>query len=156
MNPPYPIMPKGKIVGTLLPHRPDVIDEHLDMVFVFGSNLGGFHGAGAAKFAMDTRNFPYGLGVGPASDCYAIPTKDQRINPLSLPIINLYVDQFIAFAALMHGSDTQFKVTRIGCGLAGFEDKNIAPMFIGAPQNCHFDEKWMPWVGPAYKFWGTF
>lgn len=129
-----------------------------DMVFVFGSNLIGLHGAGAAHYAMTTRNYPYGLGSGPHGTCYAIPTKDQHIETLYLHIVKLYVDQFINYAELMEGADVQFQVTRIGCGLAGFKDEQIAPLFRPAPSNCWFDEKWRPWLvdEPDTKYWGTF
>lgn len=129
-----------------------------DMVFVFGSNLIGLHGAGAAWYAMNNRAFPHGLGSGPHGSCYAIPTKDQRIEPLPLHIVKLYVDQFIEYAAMLEGADVQFQVTRIGCGLAGFTDEQIAPLFRPAPVNCWFDEKWRPWLGdePDTRYWGSF
>lgn len=127
-------------------------------VFVFGSNLAGIHGSGAAATAFNIHGFPWGLGVGPARDCYAIPTKDCSIMTLPLSIIEQYVRQFLAFAELMEGADIQFKVTRIGCGLAGLKDKQIAPMFDSAPGNCWFDEQWESWLGagPGRRYWGTF
>ncbi len=50
----------------------------------------------------------------------------------------------------------QFKVTRIGCGLAGLSDEDIAPMFLLAPNNCYFDTVWLPYLSDRAKFWGTF
>jgi hypothetical protein len=125
-----------------------------DMVFVFGSNLAGVHGSGAAAHARKHRRFPLHLGVGPAMHCYAIPTKDCAIETLPHEIIKLYIDQFMDYAALMEGADMQFQVTRIGCGLAGYRDEDIAPLFISATRNCWFDEAWKPWL-LEHNFWGT-
>lgn len=64
-----------------------------------------------------------------------------------------YVGAFIEYAR-KHPEHT-FKVTKIGCGLAGFKDSEIAPMFQDAPANCMFDTAWKPWL-PKKRFWGTF
>ena len=99
-------------------------------IFVFGSNLAGRHGAGAAKFAVENHKAIYGIGVGLQGDSYGIPTKDQNIKTLPLETIQLYVDQFIDFARLT--PDLLFNVTAIGCGLAGYNPSQIAPMFSSA------------------------
>ncbi len=128
------------------------------MVFVFGSNLAGIHGAGAALEAR-RRGYPLHLGVGPAADCYAIPTKDCAIKSMPLVDIKLYVDQFLAFAELMEGADIKFQITRIGCGLAGYKDEQIAPMFFEGSRmlHCYFDTKWIPWLtNNNVSYWGTF
>jgi hypothetical protein len=119
-------------------------------VFVFGSNLAGRHGGGAALEAA-RRGFPYGLGAGYAWGCYAIPTKDCDVQTLPLPVIELYVRQFLLYA---HVSPSTFQVTRVGCGLAGYEDKQIAPMFALSPHNCEFDLAWDPYLGPSKRYWG--
>lgn len=123
-------------------------------VFVFGSNEAGMHGAGAAKVAMDKHNYPYGKSYGHYGSAFGIPTKDERIRTLPELNVHLYVNGFMAFA--MGRPKLKFKVTRIGCGLAGFTDKEIAPMFIGSPKNCFFDEAWLPFLGSNYNYWGTF
>lgn len=131
-----------------------------DRIFVFGSNLGGIHGAGAARTALEDYGAKWGLGVGPHGHSYAIPTKDGNYNQRrvgdTLPesIITEYVNQFIAFATT--NPDLKFQVTRIGCGLAGLKDKNIAPLFRKAPPNCSFGTVWEPILGQAYHYWGTF
>ena len=99
-------------------------------IFVFGSNLAGRHGAGAAKYAYDNHKAIYGIGVGLQGDSYGIPTKDQNIQTLPLETIRLYVEQFIEFARLT--PDLLFNVTAIGCGLAGYNPSQIAPMFSSA------------------------
>lgn len=102
-----------------------------DEVFVFGSNLDGRHGKGAAKQAL-CYGAKYGQGVGIQGNSYAIPTKDKNLNVLFLKDISKYVDEFITFAK--QHSQIQFLVTKIGCGLAGYNESNIAPMF----KNCKF------------------
>lgn len=109
-------------------------------IFVFGSNLAGRHGAGAALFARRNYGAEYGKGVGRTGDSYAIPTKDEYIRTLPLSAIKLYVDKFLAYAKA--NPKLTFLVTRIGCGLAGYLDKDISPMFQGAPENCLLPEGW--------------
>lgn len=110
------------------------------MVFVFGSNLAGRHSKGAARDAKDHHGAEYGVGVGPTGNAYAIPTKDADLHPLALETIARYVNSFIMYAAL-HPNENFF-VTRIGCGLAGYKDEQIAPFFKAAPLNCSLDPAW--------------
>ena len=123
------------------------------MIFVFGSNLAGVHGAGAAKYAMNVLYAQYGVGVGRTGGCYAIPTKDMRIRTLPLSVIELHVKDFMEYAE--EHPDLNFKVTRLGCGLAGYTDSDIAPMFEKAPANCSFDAAWTPYLGRDRSYWGT-
>jgi hypothetical protein len=110
------------------------------MIFVFGSNLAGRHGAGAALFARQNHGAIYGQGIGRQGNSYAIPTKDFSIHTLPLNHIRDYVNEFLQYARA--NPELQFQVTRIGCGLAGYTDSDIAPMFKGAPANCHLPEGW--------------
>lgn len=110
------------------------------MIFVFGSNLAGIHGAGAAKEALKNYGAQWGQGVGMQGSSYAIPTKDERIKALPLDEIRKYVDAFLAYAR--RNPESQFFVTRIGCGLAGYHDSEIAPMFMDAPNNCELPYGW--------------
>lgn len=119
-------------------------------IFVFGSNEAGIHGAGAAAFAYAKRGARYGFGYGHSGDSFAIPTKNEDIRTLPLDIINAYVCGFLAYATGKR--KLKFMVTRIGCGLAGYTDADIAPMFVGAPLNCIFDEKWRPFLGDSYDY----
>ena len=130
------------------------------MIFVFGSNTAGIHGAGAAKHAMLYEGAILRQGYGMAGNSFAIPTKDHKILTLPLDKIQMYVTEFKKFAQAVHipGSDKQsheFKVTRIGCGLAGYHDSDIAPMFLGSPDNCYFDTEWRQYLGSGYNYWGT-
>ena len=104
-----------------------------DPVFVFGSNLAGRHGAGAAKWAVENRGAIYGKGIGLQGNSYAIPTKDRNIKTLPLESIWPFVLEFMVAARNM--PDTEFQLTPIGCGLAGYTPEQIAPMFKGSPPN---------------------
>lgn len=119
-------------------------------VFVFGSNLAGIHGAGAAKFARLNYDAQWGVGHGPTGTSYALPTKDKRVISLSLEDVHRYVDTFIEHARLH--PDITFDVTCVGCGLAGFSHEEIAPMFINAPSNCRFSSVWERWL-PGRQYW---
>ena len=96
-----------------------------DEIFVFGSNLAGMHGAGAAYVAFQKFGAVMGCGVGLRGQSYAIPTMQGGVET-----IKPYVDEFISFAKSR--PDLFFYVTRIGCGIAGFRDKDIAPLFKDA------------------------
>lgn len=109
-------------------------------IFVFGSNLAGRHGAGAALFARQNHGALYGQGIGRQGNSYAIPTKDCHIKTLPLETIQGYVNGFLHYA-VTH-PELEFQVTRIGCGLAGYTDAQIAPMFTNAPSNCHLPDGW--------------
>lgn len=102
-------------------------------IFVFGSNLAGRHGKGAALWARQHRGAIYGQGVGPQGDAYAIPTKDHRLQVLPLPIISGHVAAFLDHARQRPAMT--FELTPIGCGLAGYRPADIAPMFAQAPAN---------------------
>ena len=110
-------------------------------VFVFGSNLHGFHLAGSAKAAWISHGAKWGVGVGLSGNSYAIPTLDGNLKKLDLDIINHYVRQFLKFAE-MH-SDMQFNVVAIGCGIAGFTPEQIVPMFEGASKNVNLPEEFL-------------
>ena len=105
---------------------PDRISElKNDEIFVFGSNLVGAHGGGAARLAWQRFGAVWGQGVGLQGRSYAIPTMQGGVET-----IKPYVDGFIEFAR-MH-PELRFLVTRIGCGIAGFRPEEIAPLFAEA------------------------
>lgn len=123
------------------------------MVFVFGSNEAGIHGAGAAKTALHLYGAVLGKGHGHYGNSYALPTKSPGLRTLRGRVIHEYVDTFLAYAK--EHSELNFMVTRVGCGLAGLKDSDIAPMFKNAPDNCYFDKVWEQYlINP--KVWGTF
>jgi len=110
------------------------------MIFVFGSNLAGRHGKGAALYARNLYGAKHGVGVGRTGNAYAIPTKDELIRTLPLPRIAKYVSDFLDYARLH--PELEFEVTKIGCGLAGYHEHEIKPMFFDAPLNCRLPDQW--------------
>ncbi len=101
----------------------DCIDTlEKDEIFVFGSNLAGHHMGGAARVANIKFGAEWGVGVGLTGQSYAIPTMQGGVET-----IRPYVDEFVEFAN--QHQNMKFLVTRIGCGIAGFKDEEIAPLF---------------------------
>jgi hypothetical protein len=96
-------------------------------IFVFGSNIEGRHKKGAALCALKDHGAIMGQGVGLQGNSYAIPTKSTPWKPLSLFIINTHVSIFMIHA--IEHPENYYLVTPIGCGLAGHDPRNIAPMF---------------------------
>ncbi len=109
-------------------------------IFVFGSNLSGIHGAGAAATAFEHYGAKWKRGVGPMGQSYAIPTKDTKLHTLPLRLIQPYVKSFLVYAD--EHTEFEFFVTRIGCGLAGYHDAEISPMFRGATLNVELPNGW--------------
>lgn len=107
-------------------YTPDFI-THLNNgeIFVFGSNLKGLHGGGAARLAYERFGAIWGQGVGLQGSCYGIPTMHGGVDA-----IKPYVDEFIEFA--QNHTEYTFLVTKIGCGIAGFKEEEIAPLFSDA------------------------
>lgn len=102
------------------PNRVRSLDS--DDVFVFGSNLDGYHTEGAAKVALKKFGAVWGQGVGLQGQSYAIPTI-----PGGIETMKPYVEEFLVYAK--KNQDRYFYVTRVGCGIAGFKDEEIAPLF---------------------------
>jgi hypothetical protein len=118
--------------------------DKTNKVFVFGSNLGGIHGKGAAEHAYAKHNAKLHTSQGFTSrslEAYAIPTKDANLRALSLARIEEYILIFLGVAASM--PDYQFILTKIGCGFAGYENWQIAPYFRGATDNIVIPVDWI-------------
>jgi hypothetical protein len=111
-------------------------------IFVFGSNLKGIHGAGAARWAAEKYGAEFGVGEGRTGAAYAIPTKTTPYKTRTLTQVRFSIMEFLDYADAH--PELEFMVTRIGCGLAGFADEEIAPIFEAAapPANCRFDPQW--------------
>lgn len=109
-------------------------------VFVFGSNLAGRHGKGSAREALLNWGAVYGKGEGFHGRSYAIPTKDQSIRTLPIEEIGMYVRHFLLFAT--DHPEMTFHVVKVGCGLAGYTEREMAPLFANAPPNCRLPEGW--------------
>jgi len=115
-------------------------------IFVFGSNYAGRHGKGAALTAYRKFGAIQGQGTGLMGRCYGIATKDRNFKVLPLRTIELQIARFLKFARL--NTFYTFLVTPIGCGLAGYKYKEIAPLFInnGVPENVILPDEFKQWV----------
>lgn len=129
---------------TKFQYHPDGEIPKNGEIFVFGSNLAGRHGAGAAKVALEKFGAVFGKGTGWLGDSYAIPTKDSNLGVLPLSTIKLAITEFIEIANLCR--NTTFYMTRVACGLAGYKDKEIAPLFSGCGSNCIMPEPWKKYL----------
>lgn len=113
-------------------------------VFVFGSNRRGIHGAGAAKYAARHRGARSGVGEGffesPNGGSYALPTKATPYEKAAWADIEAAAARFLDFAAGRPG--LSFLLTRLGCGLAGYSDEDMAALFRDAPENCWLPGRW--------------
>ena len=109
-------------------------------VFVFGSNLAGRHGKGAAQHARRYHGAVSGVGEGFQGNSYAIPTKDARMITRSLSGIKESIDRFKAFA--LEHPELEFNITPVGCGLAGYKREQIKPLFEPLPPNCEYSKEW--------------
>lgn len=107
------------IIKRIFPKWIDKLEEN--EIFVFGSNLEGMHGGGAAAVAKKWGAI-WGQGIGLQGQTYAIPTMQGGVET-----IKPFVDDFVSFAKLHH--ELKFLVTEIGCGIAGFTVEQIAPLF---------------------------
>lgn len=112
-------------------------------IFVFGSNVSGRHGLGSALEAKQKYGAIYGQGVGLQNHSYAIPTKNAALKPLSIELIQTYIDDFVKFTN--RNTSLYFYLTPIATGLAGHRHEDIAPMFKGV-KRCWIPEIWKPYV----------
>lgn len=111
------------------------------VIYVFGSNKAGKHGAGNALFAKLYKGAIYGRGVGRQGNSYAIPTRDYDIyTTLPLAEIKGFIDDFIVYANAH--PELTFKVPAIGTGNAGYKHQQMAPLFAGVPKNCTLSGVW--------------
>ena len=108
-------------------HAGIITELEANQIFVFGSNVSGIHGAGAAKTARRW-GAKMGLGEGLSGKTYALPTVDKKIkNTLTLPRIKKHVEKFVE--CVKSNPHVEFLLTDVGCGLAGYEASQVAPLF---------------------------
>ena len=116
------------------------------MIFVFGSNRLGIHGAGAAYTAHKEYGAVWGVGEGRTGDAYALPTKETPSKSLPHHKVINAGDKFLEYADAH--PELLFLVTRVGCQRAGFADGQIAPIFRDAPMNCILPVQWQSHITP--------
>jgi hypothetical protein len=115
----------------------------VNTIFVFGSNLAGRHGKGAALYALKHYGAEYGVGIGRQGNSYAIPTKDANLQPLTLEYIRDYIEVFIEYAR--NKSEDIFMLTPIGTGLAGYSREQIYLLLkqFDVPSNVLLTKEWL-------------
>lgn len=101
--------------------------------FVFGSNLAGRHGSGAAAVARIVFGAEYGIGEGLTGRCYAFPTLDHNLADRA--IRDLEHSRDLLFATARALPDKTFLLTKVGCGLAGYPEETMSGLFRVSPQN---------------------
>lgn len=112
-------------------------------IFVFGSNMRGVHGLGAAKTAHKKFGAQMGIGRGLTGQCYALPTKDLEIN--TLPLFDIEQEIILFLMVAKENPEKDFLVTAFGTGLAGYTHKDIAKLFRGkdVPDNVFLPKEWV-------------
>jgi hypothetical protein len=109
-------------------------------IFVFGSNLRGAHAGGAARLATEKFGAQEGVGEGLTGQSYAFPTLTANFEKVSRASLETSRDRF--FATARHNPEKTFLLTKVGCGIAGFTEDEIRPLFRGAPANVILPEDW--------------
>ena len=110
----------------------------MELIFVFGSNRQGRHGKGAALTARQQYGAIYGQAHGLQGNSYAIVSKELRADypPVTFNELAKNISTFISFA--QQHPELHFNITRVGCGLAGFNWTDVEPLFLPLPDNCSF------------------
>jgi hypothetical protein len=152
--------PPASKTNTIFVHREERVSTlPANIIFVFGSNLRGAHGASAALDAKNNFGAQIGRGVGPYGQSYAIPTKDSNILTMKILEIQPFVDQFIEYAEAWQKIDPTklFYLTRVGCGLANLNEDDVISLFSYVP-NIIYPDNWAEKIFPnatnIYKNYG--
>ena len=111
-----------------------------NQLLVFGSNLAGRHGAGAAKQAHDQFGAQYGVGEGITGQSYAFPTLGMRLE--QLPMADLCAARDRLYKCCSIFPSTEFLLTKVGCGLAGYPESEMRALFVDPPANLILPEDW--------------
>jgi hypothetical protein len=136
--------------------EPPIVDTN-PWIFVFGSNMAGIHGAGAALLAVNFYGARNGVSMAQEGRSYAIPTKDERIRTLSLKRISEYAQAAIRYMShRISNAHQRYWFTAVGTGLAGYQHEDIAPMFetfrtsvVGdLTEHLSFPEEWREFLEP--------
>lgn len=109
-------------------------------IFVFGSNLQGRHGKGAALYARKHKGAIYGQAYGLQGNSFAVPTKRTPYEFMTLDEVRTWVNRFLEFAE--DNPNLEFDLVPIGCNLAGFTKDQIKPLFDNKPNNVYFTKEW--------------
>jgi hypothetical protein len=132
--------PRRTSIDNLDPQHIHTEDD--ERIFVFGSNIYGIHGAGAAAYAREKLGAEWGVGEGLTGRAYALPTCYAPGEPLTYQELAVHINNFLKFAQENPG--TRFFVSKVGCGIAGFPEEIVAMIFreLGTPDNCDLPPDW--------------
>lgn len=111
-----------------------------NQVFVFGSNMNGYHSAGAAKQAMDEFGAEWEISEGLTGQCYAFPTLEREMTRRGMKALERSRDRL--YAACKALPDKEFLLSKVGCGIAGYTESEIKPLFATPPENLTLPEDW--------------
>ena len=111
-----------------------------NQVFIFGSNVLGKHGGGAARQAFDDFGAEWGVGEGMTGQCYALPTLDENHQQVSEQFLKEAIMRF--YNTAITNQNKQFLLTKVGCGIAGFDEEYIKSLFTVPPANIVLPEGW--------------
>lgn len=118
-------------------------------IFVFGSNTAGIHGRGAALQAYKQFGCPYGFGEGLhiESQTYAFPTLAVPKGRKSFSLEPRTDDELLAsvrklYETAQKNPNLTFLLTKVGCGLAGYEESHMITLFRGTPANIVKPKGW--------------
>ncbi|MEB3766364.1 hypothetical protein [Acinetobacter sp. MD2] len=115
-----------------------------DTIFVFGSDLAGKHSEGAARIAQQFFGALHGVGRGWSGQSFAIPTLNEHLQPMLLAQIQHYIEDFKIYTK--QHPNTHYFITALGCGQAGYQTSDIAPLFRGISSNVTFPESFQPYI----------
>ena len=122
-------------------YTPENIQElEPNQIFVFGSNLSGIHAGGAAKIAEEKFGAMEGVSEGMMGDCYAFPTLDREMKKLSKECLKASVIDLFAICRAL--PEKEFLLTKVGCGIAGFNESYMIDLFKDSPPNLIKPENW--------------
>ncbi len=112
-----------------------------DQIFVFGSNLAGNHAGGAARQAYDYFDAEMGVGEGMTGKCYAFPTLDENFRQVSNTVLK--AARLNLYKCAVANPDKEFLLTKVGCGIAGFDEFDMKKLFKNAPSNITKPKGWL-------------
>lgn len=109
-------------------------------IFVFGSNLAGSHGGGAARQAREQFGAEDGVGEGLTGQCYAFPTLDKELK--QVPRFLLLLKVYLLYKCCEDNPDKEFLLTKVGTGIAGYKEEDMKGLFTNPPKNLVLPDNW--------------
>lgn len=111
-----------------------------NQIFVFGSNLAGNHMGGAALQAKEKFGAEDGVGEGLIGQSYAFPTLGYELEKLTERELVRSRDNL--YKCAVENPDKEFLLTKVGCGIAGYPEEQMASLFANLPENVVLPVTW--------------